>query len=354
MAFIESPDEYAGSVVVVDRRGKREVLADNFIKGYPSCLAWAPRGDEIWFGVNRTGMTQELWAVTLTRRQRPLYRAPVSTRLLDVSREGRVLVGVDVPVGRNFFRGRGEGADRELSWLDFSIATALSRDGRWILIAEEGGGVESADSVDLYLRETSGKPPMKLGRGFSIGEFSANGRIIAVKGYSPPGIVLYPIPSGSSETIPMPDIIISNVSGLLPPDDRVVVVTGKEPSHSDRIWLVGRDGTKHWPITPEGVTAMQPSAIPPDGTFILGTAGGSTEGKTLAYPVAGGEPRPLKGLRDGEEVAGWGADGHSLFAYDRLELPLKIYRVDDRTARARRSAKSARRMATGGLSAYGR
>ena len=49
----------------------------------------------------------------------------------------------------------------------------------------------------------------------------------------------------------------------------------------------------------------------------------------LAYPIAGGEPRQLKGLRDGDEVAGWGADGHSFFTYDPRELPLRVYQVDE-------------------------
>ena len=76
VAFIESPDESAGAVVVVDRQGKSAVLADKFNRGYPGCLAWAPAGDEVWFGVNRTGLMQELRAVTLTGRQRPLYSGP--------------------------------------------------------------------------------------------------------------------------------------------------------------------------------------------------------------------------------------------------------------------------------------
>ncbi len=272
---------------------------------------------------------QELRAVTLAGRQRPLYSAPVSTRLLDVSKEGRVLVALDRPGGRNFFRRIGAAADRELSWFDFSIGTGLSRDGRWLLISEQSGGNEAADSVDLYLRETNGRPPMKLGPGWAWG-FSANDRIVAAQGFSPPGIILYPIPSGSSETILVKGITITAVSGLLPPDDRLVVITGSELARSDRIWLVGRDGTQPTPITTEGVVAGNPLAIPPDGTFILGVTGGWTGGKMLAYPVAGGKPRPLKGLRDGDEVAGWGADGHSFFTYDPRELPLKVYQVDER------------------------
>ena len=154
-----------------------------------------------------------------------------------------MLVALDRPGGRNFFRRTGAVADRELSWLDFSIATGLSRDGRWILINEQGGGIETAESVDLFLRETSGKPPMKLGPGWAWG-FSANDRIVAAQGFSPPGIVLYPIPSGSSETILVKGITITAVAGLLPPDDQLVVITGSELGRSDRIWLVGRDGTQ--------------------------------------------------------------------------------------------------------------
>jgi hypothetical protein len=152
-------------------------------------------------------------------------------------------------------------------------------------------------------------------------------------GFNPPGIVLYPIPSGPPETIALKDFVGSHASGLLAPGYQTVVVTGNESGRPQRIWLMSRDGKTRRAITPDGVSALQPVAIPPDGSFVLGMSGSQLDGKILAYPTAtaGGEPRPLTGLRDGEEVAGWGADGHSFFAYRPRELPLKIYRVDDRT-----------------------
>ena len=48
-----------------------------------------------------------------------------------------------------------------------------------------------------------------------------------------------------------------------------------------------------------------------------------------AYPVAGGEPWPLKlMLTGGELLAGWGPDGRSVFMLSQNPLPLRLERVD--------------------------
>jgi hypothetical protein len=334
VAFFEfDPLNFSASVVVVDRLGKRTALTGKFQAGIPGGLAWSPKGDEVWFGAASSGLSQEIRAVALNGRQRLLYRTVLSTRILDVSKDGRVLVALDRHGGRNFFRAVADATERELSWLDFSIVTGLSDDGRRALISEQGDSVGSVDVWgELYIRDTSGQLPQKLGPGYGFG-FSSKDRVVAAMGFSPPGIVLYPIPSGPPETIALKDFVVSYVSGLLAPGYQDVVVTGTESRRPPRIWLVSRDGKRRRAITPDGVSAVQPVALTPDGSFVLGQPGSQLDGKILAYPTAtaGGEPQPLPGLRDGEEVAGWGADGHSFFAYRPRELPLKIYRVDYRT-----------------------
>ncbi len=52
--------------------------------------------------------------------------------------------------------------------------------------------------------------------------------------------------------------------------------------------------------------------------------------RVQAYPVAGGEPWPVKGLMPtgGELLADWGPDGRSVFMLSQNPLPLRLERVD--------------------------
>ena len=329
VAFIESLDGVMSAVVVVDRSGKKTVLADQFRRGLPSGMAWSPSGDEVWFGAIRSGITQEVHAVTLSGRRRLVYRESGSIRLLDVTRDGRVLVSRDRPGGRAFFRGQGDSVDRELGWLDDSYLTGLTADGRRVLLVEQGDGA-GPEGSDLYVRETDGKPPMKLGPGDTYG-FWGGDRFVASVGAAPPDIVLYPVPSGPPEKIAVKGVAISLVAGILPPDNRAVAFTGSEPSRPPRIWVVDRDGSKLRAISPEGVHALYGLAVPPDGASVIGTSETAFQGRAAAYPVAGGEPRVVEGLLEGEQIAGWTADGRGLYAYRANELPWKVVRVDPRT-----------------------
>ena len=74
-------------------------------------------------------------------------------------------------------------------------------------------------------------------------------------------------------------------------------------------------------MTPEGTRDGWPS---PDGSLVL--ARGS-EGKYFLFPIAGGEPRPVPGLSEADVVAHWSADGRSVLAYRRAEIPARLERV---------------------------
>ena len=329
VAFIESLDGVIGPVIVVDLHGGRKVLAGNFRRGLPSSLAWSTKGDEVWFGALRNGLTQEVRAVSLDGRQRLVYRESGSVRLLDVAKDGRALVSHDRPGGRGFFRGEGESTDRELSWLDDSYLGGLSRDGRFALINEQGDGA-GPEGSDLYVRDTSGKPPAKLGPGLAFG-FTGHDQFVAAAPVDAtnPAIVLYPVSSGLPQRILVPGITVFTVAGLVPPDHQTIAFTGNEPSRGPRIWLMPRDGaSKPRAISPEGVYAMPSGAIPPDGSFVVGLTGDLFHGKVLAYPTAEGEPQPIKGLLEGDAIAGWSDDGRSFFAYATGEAPWQVYRVD--------------------------
>jgi Tol biopolymer transport system component len=92
LAFIDHPQprDDGGSVAIVDLAGKKKTLSEGWdsIQG----LAWSPKGDEVWFSATRTGGDRSLFAVNLSGNVRLLARVPGELTLLDVSRDGTVLL----------------------------------------------------------------------------------------------------------------------------------------------------------------------------------------------------------------------------------------------------------------------
>lgn len=95
--------------------------------------AWSPDGREVWFAGARRGGRCEPRAVTLS---------------------GRVLVDHQDFRVRTFFRGEADVTDRELSFLDASWLTALSRDGSLVVFVEST--VDAPSPFLTYLRAASG------------------------------------------------------------------------------------------------------------------------------------------------------------------------------------------------------
>jgi len=243
--------------------------------------------------------------------------------LQDISRDGRVLFSSEDQLTRLVFRGPNDKGERELSWLDWSLLNSLSRDGKMVAFSESGEG--AAGNAVVFLRETSGAPASMLGvGGFPV--FSPDGQWVAAYQDKPPAILIYPVGTGQVRNIAMPGFTIG-LAGLLP-DGRTVWFNGNEPSHGPRYYLTDLNGVKPRPITPEGVRPSSPGLIL-DGTYLAGRAGG----RTVLYPVSGGNPELLKDVTDDDRIAGWSADGQAVFVYPRSEADTKVYRVDRRTGK---------------------
>src|SRR5262249_57845266 len=103
-------------------------------------LAWSPSGDEIWFAAGKEEGRNALYATTLSGRSRLLARFPRSVRLHDVSHNGRALLSEEYLREELVFGSNSKPAERDLSWLDFSVPIALSTDGEMLLFYEGGIG----------------------------------------------------------------------------------------------------------------------------------------------------------------------------------------------------------------------
>jgi len=90
-----------------------------------------------------------------------------------------------------------------------------------------------------------------------------------------------------------------------------------------RLYVQSLEGGKPQPISPEGVTL--PLLTTPDGRSVAAI---DPQNKLVAYPLEGGEPRPVPGLAPGESPIRWSGDGRSLYLYRPAEMPARLSRLD--------------------------
>ena len=121
-------------VWTIDRTGERRSISSGWTGVYS--LVWSPSGEEIWFTASKTSEAAALHAVSLSGAQRLLYRAPALLRVLDVSRDGHVLLTTDRSGVGILARVRGDKQERNLSWLSSSSVRDLSEDGSLLLFNE--------------------------------------------------------------------------------------------------------------------------------------------------------------------------------------------------------------------------
>lgn len=319
VAFFDHPvhGDSRGSVMVVDSNRRTRKLTDEWSGA--DGLAWSPDGDEVWFTATKAGEAQQLYAVTLSGKQRVVARGPVNLRLHDISREGDVLLtGSQVSTPTTGLP-PGETKERDLSWLNWSLVTDLSPDGTSFIFTEFGQG--SGANYAVYMRKTDGSPAVRLGDGYGVGR-SPDGKWVISILSNPSQIVL--LPTGAGQVKPLERFSIEQyghgASWL--PDGRSIVFIGKEREHAQRSYVQSLDGGGPRPVTPEGIAGF---LVSPDGKFLVAR---DRSNKQALYPLSGGEPRSIPGLEDTDRVTRWSADGDSLYVYHDRELPLKIFRLN--------------------------
>jgi tRNA A-37 threonylcarbamoyl transferase component Bud32 len=319
IAFIDHPvmGDDAGEVAVVDLRGEKRVLTRSWLSAQG--LAW--NGREIWFTADPNGVSRSLWAVTLSGELRAVARAPGMFTLLDISAEGRVLFTRELLRSSVTVRAPGAEAEQDLSWLDFSTPSGLSRDGRKLSFFEsgEGGGTRYA----TYVRATDGTPAIKLGEG-ALGAISPNGEWVATLPSIPEGKVLL-LPTGPGEPRPL-SLPLAGLQRVWWPKDGHLLLAGNEEGGPVRHFLYDLVAGSLRPVTPPGVVnrvAAQPQS--PDGQLLVAQ---QLDGRYALFPVeGGGAPRLLPGLLEGEEPFAWTQDGEALLVLRRTQYPVKVHRV---------------------------
>jgi Tol biopolymer transport system component len=323
IAFLNHPvwPDDRGSVEVVDLAGKRKVLSDGWES--EEGVAWSPRGDEVWFGAIKYGLALSLYADTLSGQERLVERIAGGLTLMDISRDGRVLITRDDERYGIMGHAPGEKQERDLSWLDYSDSADISPDGKLLLFDEEGDG--GGPNYSIFLRKTDGSPAARLGDGIASG-FSPDGNwAISILPTTPSQIVLLPTGAGSPKTLERYNIEDYGVADFFP-DGKRILFSGTEHGHAMRDYIQDIEGGKPQPITPEGVASVwKTRPISPDGKSIIAL---DPDGKLYIYPADGGARSVLPGVEPGDIPLRWGADGSSIFVTQPGEIPSRVFRVD--------------------------
>ena len=319
VAFVDHPQhrDDGGAVAIVDLDGKKKTLSEGWdsIQG----IAWSSDGKEIWFTATRTGGDRSLYATDLTAKVRLLARVPGELTILDVGKEGNVLLTRGNDRAGMIGLAPGEAKEKDLSWLDWSVPGSLSADGKQILFQEagEGGGPKYA----VYLRNTDGSPAIRLGEGSGL-SLSPDGKwALSRFNVTPSPLVLYP--TGVGEMQHLKDDGLNHIAAAFLPDGKRFVFTGTESGHGVRLYWESLDEAKAHPISMEGVSSRL--LLSPDGQFVVT---GGPDQKDYIFPVAGGEAKPVPGMLREESATAWSSDGRTLFVLKRGEVPGQLYRLD--------------------------
>jgi hypothetical protein len=330
VAFVDHPfpRDDRGAIALVDRAGRRTVLADGWSSAQG--LAWSPDGSEVWFTAARTGARSQLHAVDRAGRLRLVTTAPARLVLHDIAPDGRVLLAEDMTRMDVSVLPPDASEERPLSWHDHSFAVDISRDGRKVLFSESGEA--GGRGYGVYLRGTDGAPAVHLGEGHVFG-LSPDGRwALTAPLDTPTRLVLLPTGAGSPKTLELPGLARFLWAGLFP-DGRRIVVLGSEADRPLRLFALDVTGGALRPIGPEGVV-MSSNTIAPDGRSFPGFRIGQARQRFRLYPVDGGEDAAVPGVEPGDVPVDWADDGRSLFVLSGGDGPsLKVFRLDTRTGR---------------------
>jgi len=326
VAFLDHPQhrDDGGSVATVDLASKKTILSSGWdsIQG----LAWSPAGDEIWFTATRTGGDRSLYAVDLSGKVRILARVPGELTLLDVGKEGNVLLTRGIDRAGIVGLAPGETKERDLSWLDWSTPGDLSADGKTVLFSEagEGGGPKYA----VYLRKTDGSPAVRLGEGTGVA-LSPDGKWAVARPNTSPA-PMYLLPTGVGEAKPLSQDSTNHLRVRWMADGKRLVFSGNEAGHGLRLYVQSLEEGKPRAISPEGVNST--FVLSPNNELVAAVG---PDHKIYTYPINGGEPRPVPGVLPDEAPTGWSSDGRSLFVFRYGEIPAQVVQVDVATGQRR-------------------
>jgi serine/threonine protein kinase len=324
LAFIEYPllSDESGMLKIIDLEGRVTTMSTEWktIHG----LRWSPNGHEVWFTGSPNEKSCSLYAMSMAGDIRLIFHAPGDMTLLDISRDGRLLLSASSspPRGRMIWATAGQ--ERELSWLDWSSVADMSADGKTVLFYEWGAGVGAVPVV--YLRSTDGSDAVRLGEGKAL-SLSPDGRwALALVEGARQQLVLLPTGTGQSRVLPTEGLTDVYWARWFPDGRRLLLVAARADSiPRSFVQDVETGGLEQ--VADDGTMAM---LVSPDGRQVLAR---DPLGSYYRWPLSGGNPVPVEGLRVEDVPIQWSADGRYLYLRSGEKDVLHIYRYTLATRR---------------------
>ena len=297
-------------------------------------VAWAPGGEELYFGGLPLGMGQEpsLWAVSLGGVVRLLH-AGTGLHVDDIARDGRALVrelrfslelGVMSLVQRT--------GNPHMGWFDEPLLSALSVDGRSMLVQEANaagvafGAINGGGAYWTFLQPMDGSPPVRLGPGRAV-DLSPDGKwALALDQTGHPGrIWLLPTGSGTSRSVDVADLrFVADVGwfGFFLPDARQAVLP-VQGTDGVRAYVVDLQTGQSRARTPP---LLAGAASSPDRRFL---AAASVDGGVNRYSTEKSAPSAVRGVGPNDVLLAWTNRG--LLVSPDARPPVRMFRVDPET-----------------------
>jgi serine/threonine protein kinase len=314
-----------GSVAVIASDGKDNNKDTKLSSGWTSLegILWSPSGSEIWFTSSGSGSAENPRAVNLSGKVRTIVNVPGGMWLQDLRNGTALLVTHQQRLGIRGMAPAGK-EEHELGWFGWSVLRDISRDGRKILFEEEGNG--GGPNYTVFLRDTDGSPPVRIGEGLAEA-LSTDAKWAITK--PPKGGPLNLVPTGAGESRQLTHDAISYDAVRWFLDGKRLLAVGIETGHGARDYLIDLSNGDSKPITPEGVAGRR---LSPDdsSTVVLGP-----DGKWGIWPLKGGGIHLIPGLDSNYNVTGWSPDGESVYAISsrRGDQAAKVYRVNTMTGK---------------------
>jgi eukaryotic-like serine/threonine-protein kinase len=313
-------DEGSVAVISADGKGTEKKLSSGWIA--LEGILWSQAGDEIWFASSDSGSAIDPRAVTLSGKVRSITRVPGGMWIEDLRNGNALMVTHQTRVG---IRGLAPGAkeERELGWFGWSNIRDISLDGHKILFEEEGDG--GGPNYTLFVRDTDGSPPTRIGEGIAFA-ISPDTKWAISQPINRGNLNLVPTGAGESRTLTHDSI--SYGQGHWLPDGKHVLASGIESGHGQRDYLIDISTGDSKPITPEGVFGTR---LSPDGRNI---AVRGPDGVGI-WPLDGGGMRLIPGFDKNLIIFGWSPDGKSVYAVQGLSYNTTshVYKVDIATGK---------------------
>ncbi len=257
---------------------------------------------------------------------RRIASVPGNLTLFDISKNGRVLLGID----RSRLMMAGvfgeQSANRDLSWFDWSHAADISSDGKLLLFDEtgDGGGVNHS----VYLRNFQTNSTVRLGDGQAVALSADSKWALALNSKKPTYLSILPIGPEAPSTLAGHGLKYEWARYF--PDGQRLLVAGSFPGKPLRLFVQSLSGGDPVPLNPD--IFLSRAIISRDGKQIVGLG---PDEKNVILPSSGGEPQALN-IPFPATPLQWSEDGHALFVRQLDSGPLiRIFRYDLKTSQCR-------------------